>query len=300
MASNRADRRDAVLRELPEGMTRIGAITLALRPVEDRQPFMGDLTDPEVHQALLDALEANEIEGHPHEGDGTCANWMDVRQTVRGLRSLGLWPPAGFETVPGPWDRSVWATDALPLLRQIAEHTGEMHIGGHFGEGEKSPRWRSWHAALLLAEAGLVQVSSREPQAIFVRGLSPAGEDALQPGSADPLDEAEAAVAVGKLREAAVLAGAALDEQVLTPLAVSAGVTLRKNNGKGATKTLGALNVELRDAGAYDSDDYQQILAWLERRNKLIHDTNVLVSADEVTTMIAGVRAFRAKIAGGP
>ena len=223
---------------------------------------------------------------------------MNARQTVQGLRSRGLWPPAGFETVPGPWDHSVWASDALPLLREVAEHTGgEMHIGGPLGEGEESPRWRPWHTALLLAEASLVQASSVSHEAIFLRGLSPAGEDALEPGSADPLDEAQAALSVGMLREASALVAATLDEQVLTPLAVSAGVALRKNNGKGAAKTLGALNVELRDAGSYGTDDYQQVVAWLERRNKLAHDLDVLVTADEVAARIDGVRAFRTKTA---
>ena len=70
---NRSDRRDAVLRQLPEGMTRISAITLALQPGDDRPPFMEDLTDPQVHQALLDALEAGEIDGDLHEGDGSYA-----------------------------------------------------------------------------------------------------------------------------------------------------------------------------------------------------------------------------------
>src|ERR1051325_11433700 len=150
MPSTRADRRDAVLRQLPEGMTRISAITLALLATDDRPPFAEGLTDPQVHQALLDAHEASEIDAHLHEGDGSYANWISVRLNVRGLRSLGLWPPAGYETVAGPWDRSIWATDALPLLHEIADHAGEMYIGGHAGEGEASPRWRRWHAALLL------------------------------------------------------------------------------------------------------------------------------------------------------
>jgi hypothetical protein len=291
---NRSDRRDAVLRQLPAGMTRISAITLALLADDDRPSFMEDLTDPQVHQALLDADEAGEIDAHLHEGDGSYANWISVRLNARGLRSLGLWPPAGYETVPGPWDRSVWATDALPLLREIADHDiGEMYVSGPLGEGEESPHWRRWHAALLLAEAGLVQIASREPGAIFIRGLSPAGEDALQSGSADPLDEADAAVAVGKLREAGVLVGAVLDEQIVTPLARRHGIARRKANKQ--AKTLSALNDELRDAGAYGKDDHQQLLAWLVRRNRLAHEIEHGVGAPEVTAMIAGVRAFRIK-----
>jgi hypothetical protein len=254
---------------------------------------MEDLTDPQVHQALLDAHEASEIDAHLHEGDGSYANWISVRVNVRGLRSLGLWPPAGCETVAGPWDRSIWATDALPLLREVSDHTGEMYIGGHAGEGEGSPRWRRWHAALLLTEAGLVQVSSCNHEAIFVRGLSPAGEDALQPDSADPLDEADAAVAVGKLREAGVLVGAVLDEQIMTPLAARHGIARQRANKQ--DKSLSALNDELRNAGAYDKDDHQQTLAWLVRRNRLAHEIEHGVGAPEVTAMISGVRAFRAK-----
>ena len=295
MASTRSDWRDAVLRELPEGMTRISAITLSLRVGDTQPPFMKDLTDPQVHQALLDAHAAGEIEGHLHEGDGSYANWISVRQTVNGLRAVGLWLPAGFETVAGPWDRSVWANDALPLLRKIAEHTGEMLISGPLGEGEESPRWRPWHAALLLTEAGLVQVASREPGAIFIRSLSPAGENALQPSSADPLDEAQAALAVGKLREAAILVGTVLDEQVMTPLAAAHGVARQRDNGQ--TKTLGQLNDDLRAEGAYGKDDQQQILAWLVRRNRLAHEIAHGVNAQEVAAMIEGLRAFRTKTA---
>lgn len=297
MASTRSDWRDAVLRELPEGMTRISAITLSLRANEAQPPFMQDLTDPQVHQALLDAREAGEIEAHLHEGDGSYANWISVRQTVDGLRALGLWPPAGFETVAGPWDRSVWATDALPLLRRIAEHAGEMFVSGPLGEGEESSRWRPWHAALLLAEAQLVQVASHEPGAIFIRGLSPAGENALQPGSTDPLDEAQAALAVGKLREAAILVGAVLDEQVMTPLAAARGVARQRDNGQ--PKTLGPLNDDLRAAGAYGKDDQQQILAWLVRRNRLAHEVAHGVTAQEVAAMIQGLRAFLTKTTDG-
>jgi hypothetical protein len=275
-------------------MTRIGAINLSVLAADDQPPFMEDLTDSQVHQALLDARDAGQIDGDLHEGDGRYANWSSVRLNVRGLRSLALWPPAGYETVTGPWDRSVWATDAVPLLREVADHTGEMYIGGHAGEGEKSPQWRRWHAALLLAEAGLVQVSSCNHEAIFIRGLSPAGEDALQPGSADPLDEADAAAAVGKLREAGVLVGAVLDEQIVTPLAASHGVARQKPNKQ--DKTLSALNDELRNAGAYGKDDHQQALAWLVRRNRLAHEIDHGVSAPEVTAMIAGVRAFRDKM----
>lgn len=286
----------AILRELPEGMTRISAITLSLRADDQQPPFMKDLTDLEVHQALLDAHEDGEIEGQLQEGDGSYANWISVRQTVRGLQALGLWPPAGFETVAGPWDRSVWATDALPLLRKIAEHPGETYIGGPLGEGEESPRWRPWHVALLLDEAGLVQ-ASKEPGAIFIRGLSPAGEDALQSGSADPLDEAQAALAVGKLREAGILVGAVLDEQVMTPLASSLGVARHRDNRQ--AKTLRALNEDLRAAGAYGKDDHQQILAWLVRRNRLAHEIAHGVTALEVAAMIDGLRAFRTKAADG-
>ncbi len=275
-------------------MTRISAISLSLLS-EGRPPFMEGLTDPQVHQALLDAYDAGEIEAHLHEGDGTYANWVSIRQTVCGLRALGLWPPAGFETVAGPWDQTIWATDALPLLRGIAEHTGEMYIGGPAGEGEKSPRWRSWHAALLLAEAGLVQVTSRGPDSIFVRGLSPTGEDALQPVSGDPLDEAQAALAVGKLREAGILVGAVLDEQVMTPLADRLGVARRRDNGQ--AKSLNALNEDLRAADGYGKDDHQQILAWLVRRNRLAHEVTHGVTATEVDAMIVGLRAFRAKTA---
>ncbi len=272
---------------------RISAINLALQANDDRSPFMEGLPDPQVHQALLDAREAGEIDAELHEGDGSEALWIDVRLNVYGLRALGLWPPAGYETVPGPWDRSVWATDALPLLGEIAEHVGEMYVSGPFGEGEESPHWRRWHAALLLAEAGLVQVSSREPSSMFIRGLSPAGEDALNPGSADPLDEADAAVAVGKLREAGVLAVAVLDEQILTPLATRHGVDRQKPNKQ--DKPLSALNDELRDVGAYGKDDHQQILAWLVRRNRLGHEVDHRVTVPQVSELIAGVRAFRVK-----
>lgn len=213
-----------------------------------------------------------------------------------GCRPWDSGPRRGFETVAGPWDRSVWATDALPMLRRIAKHPRETYVGGPLGEGEESLRWRPWHVALLLDEAGLVQVAGKEPGAIFIRGLSPAGEDALESGSVDPLDEAQAALALGKLREAGILVGAVLDEQVMTPLASSLGVARHRDK---KAKTLSALNEDLRAAGAYRKDDHQQILAWLVRRNRLAHEIAHGVTAPEVAAMIDGLRAFRTKTAGG-
>src|SRR5262249_51888723 len=93
----------------------------------------------------------------------------------------------------------------------------------------------------------------------------------------------------GHLRAAAVLAGAALEEQLRRLVetrpelsAVSQRLTPRM------------LNAELRRVNVYGDDDHRMIDAWQRARNQAAHaevsfDT---YSSDDIKQLVAGVRAF--------
>jgi hypothetical protein len=283
---------DAILRRLGPAASAV-SLDLALGDASARS-FAPDVSDPEADLARSDALRRGAIHGQRHEGDGTLAYWTGVQISIAGLRSLGEWPPAGVEALPGPWDDRYWGTEARPLLAELRDRPpagGVLH--GPAGEGEDGPSWPRWRVALLLAEGDLID-ARLNPGYLQDIEVTEVGREALDGSSVDPLDRAQAALAAGWLVETVITAGAVLDE-LLSGLAARHGIDRLKAGGK--KKELAAVNNELRAAGAYGKDDQQQILAWLVLRNRPAHELEHETTPEKAQYMLDGVRLFRSRSA---
>lgn len=102
----------------------------------------------------------------------------------------------------------------------------------------------------------------------------------------------------GHLLPAAVVAGAALEEQ-LRQLAKKHMVPTATTNPQGRSKPRKAseLNEDLHRAKAYTQPEWRQVQVWLDLRNEAAHGKPEFKARTEadVRPMVAGVRAFIAK-----
>ena len=81
-------------------------------------------------------------------------------------------------------------------------------------------------------------------------------------------------------------------EKHLRALAVHASISLDHD---GAPKRADRLNAELAGAGCYAQLDQKSVTAWLDLRNKAAHGHHEAFTAEQVGTMLAGVREFMSR-----
>jgi hypothetical protein len=88
---------------------------------------------------------------------------------------------------------------------------------------------------------------------------------------------------------AAVVAGSVLEEH-LRKLAVKHSVSLL--DGKGRSKSVEVVGVELRNAGSFNEMERKSVTAWYAQRTEAAHGRFDELVSEEVVRMIDGVRDF--------
>jgi uncharacterized protein (DUF2164 family) len=108
---------------------------------------------------------------------------------------------------------------------------------------------------------------------------------------ADFLEMAEHLLQQGYKDAAAVLVGGVLEENLRALCTVSSIPT----SVSGRPKKADAMNNELAAAGVYNKLDQKSVTAWLDLRNKAAHGEYGQYTAEQVATMLSGVREFAAR-----
>ena len=110
---------------------------------------------------------------------------------------------------------------------------------------------------------------------------------------ADFLEMADYLLQEGYKDAAAVLVGGVLEEH-LRQLAQKHGVPVQ--DGAGRARKADTINAELKKAGVYNALDQKTVTSWLDLRNKAAHGNYSEYGKDQVELLLAGVRAFIARI----
>ena len=107
------------------------------------------------------------------------------------------------------------------------------------------------------------------------------------------LEMAEHLLQQGYKDPCAVLVGGVLEDH-LRSLCQGRGIPLQTS---GKPKRADSMNNALAAAGVYSKLDQKNVTAWLDLRNKAAHAQYDEYNADQVRTLLAGVREFAARIA---
>lgn len=108
----------------------------------------------------------------------------------------------------------------------------------------------------------------------------------------DFIDMAEHLLEQGYKDPAAVLVCGVLEEHLRSLCTVRAIGT----SVSGRPKKADAMNAELTASGAYNKLDQKNVTAWLDLRNKAAHAKYTEYTAEQVATMLLGIREFIARI----
>jgi hypothetical protein len=249
-----------------------------------------DLAGRDVDNALQEAHGEGLIVGDRHGTGDSAVFWSNIRLTVRGLRTLGEWPPAGSEHQRGPWHERYWGKVPRPLLEELASCPpwGGFIFGPDGGWGGED--WQRWIALHRLMETGLVAGDDGGSGGVADVRVTLRGQDVLVPPANDPLADAEVACRQGSKETAMIAAIEKALGHRLKQLAVRHGVATA--DGRGAAKRLAVLNADLKAAGVYDEAERTQVEAWLKVRNEVGHGRAENVSLQRIEVVIAGVRVF--------
>jgi hypothetical protein len=109
----------------------------------------------------------------------------------------------------------------------------------------------------------------------------------------DFLEMAEHLLQQGYKDPCAVLVGGVLENH-LRSLCHSRGIDVHIS---GKPKKADSMNSDLASADAYSKLDQKNVTAWLDLRNKAAHGHYVEYNADQVQTLLFGVREFAARVA---
>lgn len=107
----------------------------------------------------------------------------------------------------------------------------------------------------------------------------------------DYLDMAQTLLDGNYKDAAAVIAGSSLEVH-LRALCVKFGIDVNVN---GKPKKAEVMNADLKKAGAYELLQQKQVTAWLDVRNSAAHGGYAKYDADDVRSLIDGVRTFTFK-----
>jgi hypothetical protein len=142
---------------------------------------------------------------------------------------------------------------------------------------------------LNLLEAELISGRIGEDGIDTVR-ITPQGAKALDPAPQDPLRTAQQLLNNGARVDAIVTAVELGLGSRLKEMATARDVPVKHADG-GPIKLM-KLNVELRNAAAYDETDRAQIEAWLKLRNDVAHPNGTTVSDARVAAVIQSIGVF--------
>lgn len=257
---------------------------------DDGDWYFCDLSGSDVDEALCEAHSEGLIVGDRDGMDGSAVSWVNIRLTVRGLWTLGEWPPPGSEHQREPWDERYWGKVARPLLEELASSPPhERFIFGPDG-GWTDKDWQRWFALHRLMDVGLVAGDASGSNGVANVRVTLRGRDVLNPPANDPLANAETACNQGNKETATIGAVENALAHRLKQLAARNGVAT--TDSRGAPKKLAVLNTELKAAGVYDEAERTQVEAWLKLRNEVGHGHADNVSFARIALLIAGVRVF--------
>lgn len=252
---------------------------------------------PEMSGSDLDAaLHQGVHDGHVvgiSKNAGSIRLWVRVQLTVKALRELGEWPPAGEEYRQGPWDDRRWGRVSRPLL---AELLASPPYGGVMIKpvgGDDPDRWKRWTDLLRLREGGLIQGTEVAMGFQDIR-VTRQGTDALDPPTDEPLVRARTDLSRGAKADAVTAAIDGALKPILHTLADNYGVGRAKPNGK--AEHLAVVNDRLAKAGAYDESHRAEVYSWIAVRNIVDHGGGATVRDRRIERLIEGVEGFLEEI----
>lgn len=264
----------------------LGTLELPLNPPEDWDGG-ASINTAEVAGLLREAYDHGYVHGQPAEGDGSLVHWFGLELTVPALRELGEWPPRGGEHLPGDWDNRLWGKEDRPVLAELESSPPHSnYVFAVLGEDTVDGRWRSVRR---LHGAGLLG-GDLQPEGLQDMRVTTAGKRALGTGHVDPLDRAHIELRRGAKAEAMTAAV----EEVLAPLlrggAQKLGIATEQN---GQPVPLGAVNDQLKAAGAYSKSVRAEIAWCLALRNDTSHGRGATVSTSRIERAIEAIRELR-------